>query len=725
MTQTATSSSSPSTSSSSPTNFPGGSGTLVRVEKELQEQNAAIIPDNGNFASYITNDKTPLYQKLETSSDKPLPSPEDYERDLTLLHRLQWIPCLFFIGGFGRISATTLNFFEGEEAFYEVEWIVLIPLLTSVAVMFDILYYAQMAQKDKWRLDTKYGEYKEALSNSQPSTPQEGEVSSSSISEIFQRTKESVRDQLTKADKNSEENIIKVLNNDIFIQQLLIQSGIDRDALIGSYQKAIKEYDAAIAAGKTVSPPNIIALIEQASWDLTRDVYDKTHPVRTQLTEFIEKYLQSFKEPARAISVLLLARMLSPNHDFGLGLGEDFTWSLIIAVAFSVWVTSIIATHYAFKREKTIEQYDLAIRKIKSTHHDALLATLLLGLADKSKDPNNIIKSTKTPPKETWRFSNFIWIKLLPSLFCLGYLGRRPFTLDTFIRLSDEEIENIDQPKNETDELTEDKEIVLSFVALAMLIDLIYMTFSLIQEKWKLDRKENELFILGECYSVETERKNELEGIKSNIGQDDEKKLIDFLNKHQAPPIKKLYEDENKGWAFIGAIYELLSPTKFLIRGMSLGITLPGTMGITDSLDCGDVEGFYMGMIIGASIGFLMGLLIYQTNIIREKKLGKTNKTIRELFHSWRPDGKSPDGKSPDGKSPDGKSPDGKSPDEKNLDEKSPDEKSDLDKKSKQNTNDSNDKKKKYTTEHALFFFKPPIPSSFERSPTLAPIKVS
>jgi hypothetical protein len=178
----------------------------------------------------------------------------------------------------------------------------------------------------------------------------------------------------------------------------------------------------------------------------------------------------------------------------------------------------------------------------------------------------------------------------------------------------------------------QDMAIVSAFVLLAVTLDLIYMFFSLREEKWKLDREADEEHVLAQCHIKAAVLK-----LDDNIAlTENEQKLLNELKEISlVDKESSSYQNTSPGWAFLGAFFEYSAFMKFAMRGLSLGFTLPRFFDKTDDLDMPHLDGMYVGMIVGAAVGLFFGLMYLVINTERERILKNRDKPMKELFNMW------------------------------------------------------------------------------------------
>lgn len=533
---------------------------------------------------------------------------KDAENNLWYLHALQLIPCAILVGGYGRMTATSVNFYD-RDFFFTLEGEIMIPLITVIAVSLDILYYTQMAKRDNYELQDKINKFNNAASGLNKNSRMTSEQST----KILNNAQSTTSDILSRTNENK---IICILEHDIFIQQLLIQANIQKNDLIKKYRK-----------DNTLT---ISALLETESTNLARKDYEYSHPWQSKVTEYIE-YLQAIKVPLRLAGVLLLLRTLSPDEDLGLGVNSNGTWGIMGALCALMWVACIYASVLEFRKQKNINKYDQEINKILNTRHNVLMATLLYSLNRKVKSMDKFSgenANTSTKKASFWDFESLIFFKLLPSILCLGTLGRRPFTLFALT--------------GENNPSSGEISLVLSLVGALMALDFAYMYFSLKEERWKLKKAKESNTVLEACYGEEN---SESKQNPDNLSENEKALEAELRASHQDKPPKNGFEIENPGWAFIGACFENTQFMKFALRGMSMGYTIPTFVNATEHKEHVVLPGVFMDkmdlipamMIAGALIGLAMGFLIREFNRVRDGKehLGKKEKGVVELLGNF------------------------------------------------------------------------------------------
>lgn len=584
---------------------------------------------NNNTSSSSTDGAANLARETREETQRK-------EKALATLKYLRWIQlglCCIGLGGYARVTATALNATSPgtlDDAFSgELDYTIAISaglaLLTIICIAIDYRYFTAYTKRNEFDFDIKQNmltKVKNEHSDEKRRSITDA-LSSSESKRILTTTRDNTRTNIN----SNPDKIKNIINNDIYVRQLLILCDVHRDTLLKDYDIALEQERKGICVKHCTGEcthekykADILKLIKKHSKNVSLKDYTYSHKSNQTRARLIE-YVQALKIPLRFSSILLILEGRAFNCPDIFQSDDSFPavmqWILIFGMA--LWILNMIAYRLEFNRNDTNSEYDRNIRKYSRTHHNALLATLFLSLDRK-------IKSNETPttPQENipetlfWgrEFTVVIWWKMWISGFVLGPLGRRPWTI---FALSGEEVTLLAQL------------CVGSAVLVLVLADLYYMRLSMIEETWKLKNQEDQKLVLSACAENQKDEKyNPLKNITTLEQYDpnataDEKALFNELkrsDKNASPMNFKESSEENAKLAQFQELIDKALWLKFALRALSLGFSIPQFIG-TDlhEMDLGPLRGNIILMLVAGIIGGCLGYMLQAINAERDKRL--------------------------------------------------------------------------------------------------------
>ncbi|MFI4956788.1 MAG: hypothetical protein ACHQAX_06240 [Gammaproteobacteria bacterium] len=552
----------------------------------------------------------------------------------TTIARLRYIQlglCLVMLGAYVRLPATAMNIFSPNtlddalkvnfdidnsssndafksfmsELFVEHWALTVLVLGTAICMFLDFLHYWAITTEDKCDLQEKIDDLTTAKDKNADKARLKAEESTAMLTRFKTATAANL--------KKKHDDVIRIIENDFLIKELLIRSDIDRDALL----KELRE------KGENA---NIAEILEKLSIDVSLKNYQNSHEDFQTLSRAIE-YVQAIKVPLRYTSLLLLL-----NHK-AFEYPDISSWTETRPIQESEpvyewllagWIILLPLTTYAyyleFEKNDTITKFDKKTRVIKNTHHNALLSTLLLALDRKTKPKEGTIvpppDTTKAAPEETlfgMPIRRAIWGKLIISSLCLGSLGRRPFTI---YGVSGEE----DTPDSTFD-------ILIGCVAVLIIIDVIYIALQLVEERWKLGNKKDQNDVLDACNAYE----KSLEGAINHKPLDDDEKLLETELKNLEPISTSKFKQEHPTLNNVKKFSEQFLCVKFALRAMSVSWAIIQIKAEDEfkQQTIGSMSAPDATMLLAAVVGLIFGLMIQYTNRKRDAVL-KPNVETRQ-----------------------------------------------------------------------------------------------